>query len=133
MQLVQAQMEMERQAGHGAQARTMETVLQGIQAMQDAQKKRRVEGEKVRDVAIAVARLGELALVAVPGELYNRLGAAMKQVSERFVMILGYTNGYVGYLPAREAYEGLDYEVLMSLFAPGAGEWLVEEVRSLLE
>jgi neutral ceramidase len=133
MQLVQTQMEMERQAGHGAQARTLETVLQGIQAMQEAQEKSRIEGEEARDVVIAVARLGELALVAVPGELYNCLGAEMKQASERFIMILGYTNGYVGYLPAREAYEGLDYEVLMSPFAPGAGERLVEEVRSLLE
>jgi neutral ceramidase len=127
--LIQARMNVELQAGHLAQARTLETALQGIQA---AQMKTPAQEEHTRDMTLSVALLGELALVAVPGELYNRLGTAIKQTNGRFVVLLGYTNGYAGYLPSREAYEELDYEVLMSPFAPGSGERLVEAIEKLL-
>jgi len=127
--LIQARMNAELQAGHVAQARTLETALQGIQA---AQMKTPAQEERAQDMTVSVALLGELALAAVPGELYNRLGAAIKQANERFVVLLGYTNGYVGYLPSREAYKELDYEVLMSPFAAGSGERLVEAIEKML-
>ncbi len=127
--LFQARMNAERQVGHMAQARTLETALQGIRAMQ---MRMSAPEEHTQDVTVSVALPGELALAAVPGEFYNRLGAAIKQASERWVMLLGYTNGYVGYLPSREAYEELDYEVLVSPFAPGSGECLVEAIEKLL-
>lgn len=126
---VQERMNAERQAGHLVQARTLETTLQGIQM---ARMKASDKEERARDITLSVALLGELALSAAPGELYNRLGAAIKQASGQFVLLLGYTNGYVGYLPSREAYEELDYEVLMSPFAAGAGERLVQTVVQLL-
>lgn len=129
MQLIQASMDVELQAGHLARARTLETALQGIQA---AQMKTPAQEEHTRDMTLSVALLGELALAAVPGELFNRLGAAIKQTNGRFVVLLGYTNGYAGYLPSREAYEELDYEVLMSPFAPGSGERLVEAIEKML-
>jgi neutral ceramidase len=126
---VQARMNAERQVGHLEQARTLETTLQGIQA---AQMKAPAKEERARVITLSVALLGEMAFAAVPGELYNRLGAAIKQASGQSVLLLGYTNGYVGYLPSREAYEELDYEVLMSQFAPGACERLVQTVAQLL-
>jgi len=115
-QLVQARVDVELRAGHVAQARTLETALQGVQV---ARMQSRASEERARDVTVPVALLGELALVAVPGELFNRLGQAIKQTSERFVVLLGYTNGYEGYLPSREAYRELDYEVLVSPVCPG--------------
>jgi neutral ceramidase len=127
--IVQERVSAERQAGNIAQARTLETVLQGLQA---AQKRAPTQGEQVRNVAVSTTELGEIALVAVPGELYNNLGAGIKRGSERFVMLLGYTNGYVGYIPTREAYAEMDYEVLVSPFAPGSGELLENAIRMLL-
>lgn len=129
IQSVQASMSTERQMGNIAQARTQETVLQGLQA---AQHRSLAQGEQVHNVAVSVALLGECALVAVPGELYNDLGAQIKRDSERFVLLLGYTNGYVGYIPTRAAYAEMDYEVLMSPFAPGSGERLVNALGTLL-
>lgn len=128
-QRIRARMDAERLAGHMAQARTLETTLQGIQMMQA---KMSAQEEDVQDVTVSVALSGELALAAIPGELYDRPGAAIKQAQGRFVVLLGYTNGYAGYLPSREAYQELDYEVLMSPFAPGAAERLAQTVEQLM-
>ena len=126
-QRIQERMSAEQQAGNIAQSRTLETTLQGIQAAQKLAWK-----EQSYDITVSVALMGKLALAAVPGELYNRLGAAIKQTTEHFVLLLGYTNGYAGYIPSREAYAELDYEVLISPFAPGSGERLAQTVKQLL-
>jgi neutral ceramidase len=130
IQSVQARISAERQAGHLAQARTLETTLQGLQA---AQRGFLENKEQELELNVSVALLGECALVAVPGELYNELGARIKRAGERFVLLLGYTNGYAGYLPAKAAYAEMDYEVLMSPFAPGAGERLAEALELFLK
>ena len=127
---VQEHMRAQLQAGNMAQARTLETVLQGLQA---TQRRSQAPGElAAQRVEVSIATLGELALVAIPGELYRTLGIQIQRGSEHSVLLLGYTNGYAGYLPTRSAYAALDYEVLMSPFAPGSGELLVNEVVSLL-
>lgn len=124
---IQERMSAEQRVGNIAQARTLETMLQGIQAAP-----RLAQPEQPRNITVSVALMGKLALVAVPGELYNRLGAVIKQTTNHFVLLLGYTNGYVGYIPSREAYAELDYEVLVSPFAPGSGERLAQTVQQLL-
>jgi hypothetical protein len=123
-------MEAERQAGNIAQARTLETALQGIAA---ARQITAAHDPALLQVEIAVAAVGELGLVAIPGELYNSLGAAIRHRTGAPVLLLGYTNGYVGYLPTREAYTTLDYEVLMSPFAPGSGERLSSAAITMLK
>lgn len=127
VQRIQERMKTELQAGNIAQLRTLETTLQGIQAVQKLAWK-----EQPRNITVSVALMGNLALAAVPGELYNRLGAVIKQTTKHFVLLLGYTNGYVGYIPSREAYAELDYEILISPFAPGSGERLAQTVQQLL-
>jgi hypothetical protein len=127
--VVQERMRAEQQAGNMAQVRTLETALQGLQA---AQKEEPVQAEQVRNVAVSAAIAGDLALVAVPGELYNTLGVQIKREAGRFVLLLGYTNGYAGYIPDREAYAELDYEIVISPFAPGSGEQLVHAIEMLL-
>ncbi len=132
IQSIQARINAERQAGNLAQARTLETTLQGLQAAQRGLLEHESK-EREYEITVSVALLGECALVAVPGELYNELGARIKRAGERFVLLLGYTNGYAGYLPAKAAYAEMDYEVLMSPFAPGAGERLAEVLELFLK
>ncbi len=124
---IQELMSTEQKKGNIAQLRTLETALQGIQATQKLARK-----EQPRNLKVSVAQMGKLALAAVPGELYNRLGAEIKRTTKHFVLLLGYTNGYVGYIPSREAYAELDYEVLISPFAPGSGEKLAQTIKQLL-
>lgn len=72
-------------------------------------------------------RIGECAIFAFPGELFVEIGLRIKRRSPfNPTYIVGYANGYFGYLPTRKAFEEGGYEVMMSHFAPGADE-LVEE------
>jgi neutral ceramidase len=75
--------------------------------------------------------LGEVVLVAVPGELFAALGARIAEGSPSPTLVLGYANGYVGYLADEAAYEAGTYEALASPYAPGAGERVGEAGRLL--
>lgn len=67
-------------------------------------------------------RLGGLELVAIPGELFASLGERIVQAAPGPALVLGYANGYVGYLVDEVAEAAGTYEALASPFAPGAGE-----------
>jgi hypothetical protein len=77
-------------------------------------------------------RLGELGLVAVPGELFASLGRQIVDSGTGPALVLGYANGYVGYLVDDTAHETGTYEALASPFARGAGETVVTAATSAL-
>jgi neutral ceramidase len=128
---VQARMNAERQAGNPAQARTLETVLQGLETAQRGTTL--APDEQLPTLTVSVSFVGELALIAVPAELYHRSGLQIKRAGKYTVLLLGYTNGYAGYLPARAAYAAMDYEALVSPFAPGSAERLETMLEQLLK
>lgn len=128
---VQTRMNAERQAGNLAQARTLETVLQGLEATQRGTTL--APGGQLPTLTVSVSFLGELALIAVPAELYYQSGLQIKRAGKHTVLLLGYTNGYAGYLPTRAAYAAMDYEALVSPFAPGSGERLATMLEQLLK
>ncbi|MEJ3653692.1 hypothetical protein WEH80_11975 [Actinomycetes bacterium KLBMP 9759] len=78
--------------------------------------------------AVAAATLGPLRLLALGAEPYLEL-------SERAApaVLLGYTNGYVGYLPTRAAYRRPDYEVLRTPVAAGGAEVALAAAAALIE
>ncbi|WP_232665740.1 hypothetical protein [Pseudonocardia sp. TRM90224] len=78
--------------------------------------------------AVAAASLGPLRLLALGAEPYLEL-------SERAApaVLLGYTNGYVGYLPTRAAYRRPDYEVLRTPVAAGGAELALAAAADLIE
>lgn len=75
--------------------------------------------------------LGDVDLIAVPGELFASLGAWIAGSSPSPTLILGYANGYVGYLVDEAAYLNGTYEALASPFASGAGERVAEVGREI--
>jgi hypothetical protein len=80
---------------------------------------------------IEVWCLGELALVAIPGELFASLGS---RITGAFpALVFGYANGYAGYLVDEAAYTNETYEALASPYAPGAGERVAEAARELVD
>jgi neutral ceramidase len=78
-------------------------------------------------------RLGDLALLAAPGELFTSVGRAIRARSpfDR-IMVVGYAGGHVGYVPDREAYESGGYEALVTWLEPSAAGLLVETAAGVL-
>ena len=64
------------------------------------------------EVELQAWRIGDLALVASPGEIFNQIGVRVKEgspASETF--FVGYANDSIGYIPIPEAYADGGYEV----------------------
>ena len=76
--------------------------------------------------------LGDLALVAVPAELFVSLGREIEKASPGKTLILGYANGYSGYLADRAAHGSGTYEALASPFGPEAGERVAATAARLI-
>ena len=86
-------------------------------------------GEKVTIPVDLLAISDDVLMVFLPLELFCRYGLEIKKKSGfKYTIIACYSNGYYGYLPTKEAFEHFDYESLMSIFTPEAGEKLVREV-----
>ena len=78
-------------------------------------------------------RLGDAAFVAIPGEVFVEIGLTIKRQLPRLTFVVGIANGYIGYVPTREAYAVGGYEVVSSKCQPGAADLLIEKVMSLTE
>jgi hypothetical protein len=86
-------------------------------------------------VEIQAFRLSkDVALVALPGEVFVELGLEIKKRSPfRTTLVFELANDSVPlYIPTRRACAQAGYEVYASLLAPGSGEVMVEEALRLL-
>jgi len=85
---------------------------------------------------LQVMRLGDLALAAVPGELFCALGLEIKRRSPfRPTGVVELANDYVGYIPTEAAFDEGGYELFnlrSSKVARGAGEQIVHTVLDML-
>lgn len=82
---------------------------------------------------IQAMQLGPLRWIALPGEPFVETGLALKQKGANFV--IGYANGWIGYLPTQDAYPDGGYECdpgAWSRVAPGSGETLEEAASKML-
>ena len=86
------------------------------------------------EVEVQVISFGEeLAVVALPGEIFVELGLAIKKGSPfKRTFIAELANGSMGYVPNREAYPQGNYEVVSARGDVGSGEMLVEAATKLL-
>ncbi|HEY1639653.1 MAG TPA: neutral/alkaline non-lysosomal ceramidase N-terminal domain-containing protein [Streptosporangiaceae bacterium] len=78
----------------------------------------------------------ECALVSLPGEFFVETGNAIRAAAGLpHVLIAGYANGMIGYVPTKEAFALAGYEVGRADFEPGAEQAITEAavaaVRSL--
>lgn len=76
--------------------------------------------------------LGDLALVSVPAELFSSFGRQIADASDAPTLVLGYANGYIGYLADRRAHEAATYEALASPYGPEAGEQVTAAATALI-
>ena len=81
-------------------------------------------------------RIGDYAILALPGEPFVELGLKIKSSSPfKLTSVFSYANGYVGYIAPLTSYEEGGYEVMPTYWnrlKKGSGELFVEEGLKLL-
>ncbi len=90
-------------------------------------------------IEIQAARIGDVRIVAVNGELFSRFTEMLRKRTTANLFVVGYANAPFGYIPTREAYAEGGYEVdeahfFYNSFRPAAGglELLVDHAAELL-
>jgi hypothetical protein len=83
---------------------------------------------------VSVTAIGDVAWAHVPVELFASVGAAIRDGSPfSDTRVVGYADGYSGYLVDAAAAESGSYEALSTLFPVSAGDELAWAVHQLLE
>ena len=128
-----ARLEQVRAAGDPAQTHLAEARLRRVRDLLD-QWKKPSDGKPVK-VRVQALRIGEVAMVAMPGEPFAEIGVAVKKASPFAVtMFCAYSSGEGGdYMPIDAEYEREGYEVDRTPYGRGAAEKLVRETVALLE
>ena len=78
-------------------------------------------------------RLGDMAIVSMPGEPFAEIGVAVKKASPfAITMFCGYSSGEGGdYMPTESEYTLGGYEVQRTPYGTGAAEKLIRETIAL--
>jgi hypothetical protein len=85
------------------------------------------------DVEIQAFRIGDAALVALPGEVFVELGLLIKEYSPfKSTMVVELANDSIHYVPTVKAFSEGSYEVVNSVVAPGGGELIAGAALDLL-
>jgi hypothetical protein len=86
-------------------------------------------------VELRALRVGDLAIVSMPGEPFSKIGHAIKEASPfAFTMFAGYSSGVGrGYMPTAEEYDLGGYEVVGTRYGEGAAEEVIRVATEMLE
>jgi len=91
---------------------------------------------KSADVEVQVVRIGDAAVVAVPGEYFVEWGLEIKKWSPMpHTLVSELSNSWFGYIPTWEALERGGYEatpIMSSQLAPGAGQHMADAAFRLI-
>jgi len=94
------------------------------------------QGE-ARHTRLLIIRVGDLAMVGIPGEMYARLGLELRRRSPfRHTWIIGLANEQISYIPDRRAYADGGYQTWVgwhSMLEVGTGEAMVDQAMAMLE
>lgn len=80
------------------------------------------------EVKISIIDIGELRIISIPGELFSELGLKIKNNTNKFSLIAGYSEDYVGYIITDNAYQKGGYENLVTLLPKGSSERIVSSI-----
>ena len=87
----------------------------------------------VHHMSLWTWRLGQAALVAIPNEPYSVFQTALRQqFAGTRLVVMGVTNGTLGYLCPRDLYGRGIYQEVQSPYAPGCLETTIESAASEL-
>lgn len=91
-------------------------------------------GPEFIELTLTGIRIGNVALVGIPGEPFTDVGVRIKE-AEGWDLILpcALTNGYQGYFPMQSAFDEGGYEARTSQYAAGVAERIIAGGKELLE
>jgi hypothetical protein len=82
-----------------------------LKSIETAEALRKLYPSGIAEAEISGVRIGDLAIVAIPGEVFARTGIKIKEISSLAnTIVAGYSNGGLGYLPPDEAFDEGGYE-----------------------
>ena len=87
-------------------------------------------------VEVMVIRIGDVAVVGLPGEAFCQLGLEIKRRSPApHTLVAGLCNDYIGYLPTRESFQQGGYETTpgVTFYEAGSAERIVASAVAQLE
>lgn len=87
-------------------------------------------------VEVMALRVGDAAVVGLPGEIFCEFGLDLKQRSPaQHTLVVELSNDAIGYLPMRESFPQGGYEVTVgsTVYEPGAGERLADAAVKQLQ
>ncbi len=85
------------------------------------------------EVPTTVVKIDDLEWVTFPGELFHNIGQVIKSGTHaRYPFLVGYCNGYLGYLPTQQAYSEGGYEPWSSRFDPVTEKIYEKDVAEML-
>ena len=88
------------------------------------------------DAEVQVIQVGDLVIVAVPGELFVEFALEMRsrtrQMVDKSMILAGYANGYVGYIVTPRAARTGGYEASVARVTSEAGRAMTETAMDLL-
>jgi len=80
-----------------------------------------------------IVRLGDMMWTTFPGEMFSGIGKKVKAASPAtYAHLMGYTNGYIGYFPARQDYADGGYEVASTHLDPMAESVYLRTIAELM-
>ena len=78
-------------------------------------------------------RIGETALVGIPGEPFTDIGVQIKDTEGwKTIMPCCLVNGSQGYFPMQSAFDEGGYEARSSNYKPGVAEAIIKGAKELL-
>lgn len=90
------------------------------------------EGRDHIETEISLLRIGDIVLITAPVELFCEIGLEIKKsyLPDYRAVILGYANGYFGYLPTSEAQQKGGYECDTSVHSVDGGEQFYRNIAA---
>ena len=90
-------------------------------------------GPEFFSLPVSALRIGDVAMVGLPGEPFTGIGLGLKETEgPKMVIPTCATNAYEGYFPMLDSYEG-GYEAGSSNYKAGVAELFIEEGQKLLK
>lgn len=114
------------------EARIAEARVAGAELLAELARTRGSDPKAPIVAEVAAVRIGRLGVAALPGEPFLAAATRIRAAAPTPTVVLGYANGYPGYLPPRAAYRGDGYEAMVAAVAPGSMERVVATAGALL-